>query len=280
MMIGLGIVIRNKQPSAEETSAILGQVKQGDIVQRVTLIGGVQSARHLYVYPPFNGYVRKIFVKVGQRVTVGAPLISFSQVSTTPDSQVFPIRSSITGTVTQIVTTAGEYVSEKINDKNYALRVDDLADMIVECDVAETNVSKLKQGQVAKLKINAIGDVLYEGVVSEVSRASTIQERWNRGLVNFRVRVKIKDKIPNLYPGMTAMIDIIPDQKTNVLILGHEFVGQDKGQYFVTLDDGQKREIRVGLRDEISFEVVEGLENGQKVKQIDFAAVSKKGRKY
>jgi hypothetical protein len=64
------------------------------------------------------------------------------------------------------------------------------------------------------------------------------------------------------------------------LILGHEFIDHDKGQYFVTLDDGQRREIRVGLRDEVSFEVVEGLQNGQKVKQIDFAAVSRKGRKY
>jgi multidrug efflux pump subunit AcrA (membrane-fusion protein) len=261
-----------------EQSEVSGEVVRGNIVQRVTMVGSVQSRKRLLVKAPYRGFVRKTFVRVGDSVKVGTPLVSIAQTSDQPDSEIFPLRSTMNGIVTQIQLSEGEAVSEGGGEESYILRVDDLGQFTVVCDVPEVDVIKIKSGQKAIVKASAMSERPLSGEIGTISMASAFQDRWNRGVVQFKVEVIIKEPNTELRPGMTAMVDVTTAERQDVLTLRHEFIEPDSGKYWVTLVDGSRVQIKVGLQDEESFEVVEGLQQGQKVRQVDFVAISKLSR--
>src|SRR3954463_9772173 len=70
----------------------LGTVTKGDVVQRVTVAGAVWPNKRSIITAPFNGYVQKLYVKLGQTVKEGDPLFSLSQSLENPE-QNHPVRA-------------------------------------------------------------------------------------------------------------------------------------------------------------------------------------------
>ena len=75
--------------------------------------------------------------------------------------------------------------------------------------------------------------------------------------------------IVELNPGMTANITIISDTHSNVLTVPKSAVIQNNNKYFVVVDEGNSKretvEVTVGLHDDQNFEIVSGLNLGEKV---------------
>ena len=80
----------------------------------MTISGVLWPKKRLDIKPPFNGYIEKIFVKIGDKVKAGTPLITFSP-SLGKGETNFPVRSAFDGVVSQIIKTEGEYVTESGN---------------------------------------------------------------------------------------------------------------------------------------------------------------------
>lgn len=256
-----------------DTSGIrIGEVVKGDMIQRVTIAGNVIPDRRTIITAPYAGYIKQIFVKVGQNVKRGDPLVSVVQSLTTPDT-VFPLRAPYDGTVVQLLKSEGEFVTS--NDaKDYIMRIDDLQRLFVQAKAPEFDMVKIKIGQEAVVKSTSILNRSYKGQIRELSLAALEKDRWsNSQLVEYPLRIEIMDADAQLKPGMSVLVDVIALKKEGVLLLDHEFIAQDGSGYFVTMASGDRRVIKTGVRNEQAFEVIEGLRAGDRVRQIDFMSL-------
>src|SRR5438309_1165925 len=86
-------------------------VKRIDLVQQVTVSGTIIPNRRTMFTPPYNGYVKKIFVDLGSEVKAGSPVVSLSQ-SLRGEDDAKPLRAPFSGTVVQVLKTEGEYVEQ------------------------------------------------------------------------------------------------------------------------------------------------------------------------
>lgn len=261
----------NSQTQVSQQTMI---VKKGELLQRVTIAGVVESIKSTQVSAPYDGYVQKIFVKIGDKVKTNDPLISISQTLQSTES-VYPIRAPFAGTVVQILKTEGQFVRQG-NTNEYIVRIDDVSRLFVNASVPEIDIVKIKKGQEAIIKASPILDKSYKGVVQDISLAATLQESYNnRSQAEYLVKLEITDPDEQLKPGMSTILDIIPAKKTDVLTVPHEYIDKQDDKYFVTLKDGARREIKIGMQNESIVEVESGLSEGDELKQVDFIELGK-----
>jgi multidrug efflux pump subunit AcrA (membrane-fusion protein) len=249
-------------------------VKKGELLQRVTIAGVVEAIKSTQVSAPYDGYVQKIFVKIGDKVKTNDPLISISQTLQSTES-VYPIRAPFSGTVVQILKTEGQFVRQSTAN-DYIVRIDDVSRLFVKASVPEIDIVKIKAGQEAIIKASPILDKSYKGEVQDISLAATLQEAYNnRSQAEYLVKLEIMDPDDQLKPGMSTILDIIPAKKTDVLTIPHEYIDKQGEKYFVTLKDGTRREIKVGMQNESIVEAESGVNEGDELKQVDFIELGK-----
>jgi multidrug efflux pump subunit AcrA (membrane-fusion protein) len=254
----------------------LGSVVKQDLVQRVTIAGTIVSRRRTLVPGPYAGYIKQLFVKVGDKVKTGQPLVSVVQ-SLQSSEPVFPLRAPYEGTVMHVQKHEGEYVKEG-DTSDYILRLDDIGQLYVQATAPEVDRVKLKQGMQAIVKASPVTGRTYKGVITELTLApqgegGPVGSSNNRG--EYPTRIEITDQDDQIGPGMSAVIDIITNKKPNVLTLRHEFVLRaEDGTYYAYLANGEKRKIEVGSQNEEAFEIKSGLQEGEKVRQVDFSALA------
>lgn len=252
-------------------------VKKQDLVQRVTIAGNVEPEKKTIVTAPFSGYVKKLFVHVGQKVNKNDPLVSVVQSLQSVDP-IFPLRAPFDGTVVAIQKQEGEFVKQD-DPKDFILRIDSLGTLYVISNVPEIDMIKIKKGQETIIKASAILDKSYKGKVEDISLASKLQDDWRgNSKVEYPTKIKIEDADSLVKPGMSTIVDIITLKKENVLVLPHEYILREGEEYFVLLKNGSKTKITVGIQNEAFFEIVSGVSEGEVVKQIDFMELLNSGK--
>lgn len=253
-----------------------GVVKRLDLIQKVTVSGIVEPHRKTLFTPPYNAYIRKIHVKLGEKIKENAPVVSLAQSLRNIAEETYPLRAPFSGTVVQILRTEGEYV-EQGKDNNGLVRIDDLSQLYVKADISESDIGKITPGLEAVVKVLGVGDKTYSGVIREIFRAAKEKKDWDRSgeRGEFPVRVEIIDKDERIRTGMSAIVDVIAEKRLQTLTLPHEYIFKEKDTYRVTLINGEKREIMIGLKNEELFEVLEGVKEGEIVRLIDFLSVPK-----
>ncbi len=132
------------------------------------------------------------------------------------------ITSPLDGVVTQLNMEKGERAVPGLISSPQAtiMTLADLSIIQAELKVDETDVISLALGQPAKVKVDALPDVVFDGEVSEIGNSpittagSTTQEAKD-----FKVKVTLKDPSKKLRPGMSCTGDIITNTKKNVLVI-------------------------------------------------------------
>ncbi len=266
---GLYYFMREKTPDPKDR---LGLTVREKIVQRVTLAGNIEPNRMSALNAPYEGYIQKLYVKLGQKVKKGEPLVSIVQ-SLNAGDESFPIRAPFDGTVVQLLKTEGQFV--KPGDvKDYIMRIDDLSRLFIHANAPEIDMVKVRKNQKTDIKASAILNRTYEGVVREISLAATAREQWgSRAQIEYLIKMEILNFDEALKPGMSCLIDIVTNEKDGVIALAHEFIHLDGDNPFVVLEDGSKVPIKLGIQNEAVSEVLEGVKEGTKVRQVDFMQV-------
>jgi HlyD family secretion protein len=126
----------------------------------------------------------------------------------------------IAGTITQLSIERGEIavIGTMNNPGTVILTVADLSQMKVEADVDETDVSAVRLGQTAEVKVDALPDTTLTGRVSEIANSPSIEnQETQEQQTNFKVDVMIDNPPAILRPGMTADVEIKTATKDSVL---------------------------------------------------------------
>ncbi|HEX7973361.1 MAG TPA: efflux RND transporter periplasmic adaptor subunit [Anaerolineales bacterium] len=160
------------------------------------------------------------------------------------------ITAPFTGTITDLQVQPGDLVSSG----KYALRIDNLAGIFVDIQVAEVDINNIKLGQTAQLTFDAVPNKTYNGKVANIGQVGASTQ----GVVNFTVTVQITNPDASIKSGMTAAVNIDIAQHTNVLVVPSRAIRNTGGQRSVTvLFEGQQFSVpvTVGLTSDSQTEV-------------------------
>lgn len=135
------------------------------------------------------------------------------------------IKAPFAGTVTD----SNPLVGDQVSPGTTAFRVDDLSRLMVDVQVTEVDINRIQVGQQAAITFDAIQDVEYHAIVTEVGRVGVPFQ----GVVNFSVTLELTDPDASVRPGMTAAVNITVSQLENVLIVPNRSVRLVDGQYVV-----------------------------------------------
>lgn len=178
------------------------------------------------------------------------------------DKTVF--HSPISGVVTRLNIEEGEnVVTGTMNAPGTVIMtISDLANMEVEVEIDETDIVDVGIGQTAEITVEALLDTVLVGHVTEVGNSGiTSMAGTQEEVTNFLVTVLVDDPHGSLRPGMTATVEIITAEHTDVLNvpiqsvvsrLPSELEEKEDGE-----DDGEKEERRRSDREE--EEEIEGV---------------------
>ncbi len=142
----------------------------------------------------------------------------------------------------------------------------DLSKMQSMTNVSEVEVSKVKQGQKVKVKLDAFTEKEFAGAVASV--ATIGQQRDQSNLKTFEVVVDIEGTDPVLKPGMTTSNEIIMSSIPDTLFVPIEAVFEKDGKTVVYRTSGasaRPQEVTLGAKNSNFVIVNSGLQPGDKV---------------
>jgi HlyD family secretion protein len=185
-----------------------------------------------------------------------------------PEADEFTLYAPIAGTVIEVKISEGEIVSSgtsTVTGGTTLMRIADLSQMRVETKINEVNISQVREGQAAEVRLDAIPDRLYHGKVVKISPKG---EKVNN-VVTYEVIIGLLESDPRLMPSMTANVDIILHVAKQVLYLPLMAITREGGKdsVIIRLPDGtgQTRPIHVALKNETVAVVDEGVQEGNQI---------------
>lgn len=262
--------VRQNKPSGEVIREISPSF--GNIQNFISTAGVVEPQNRLEIKPPISGRIEQILVKEGEKVTVGQTLAWMSSTERaalldTARSQgqealdywqqaykPTPLIAPIDGEVIVRAVEPGQTVTS-----SDAIIV--LSDrLIVKAQVDETDIGKVKIGQVAIISLDAYPQVKVKAEADHISYESKIVNN----VTIYEVDV-LPEKVPEVFrSGMSASVEIIEISKEDILLIPLEAVKQDKEGYFVLLSQGRvnkpiEQRVTLGISDDNNVEVISGL---------------------
>ena len=147
----------------------------------------------------------------------------------------------------------------------------DLSSIELKAEVDEIDIADVKPGQRAIIEVDALPALQLEGKVTSISLLS----EETGGVVLYEVTIGFD--VPqgyNLKIGMSAIADIVIDERSNVLLVPNRAITQDsQGNPIVQvmvdeeIEEIEERPVVLGISDGFLTEIVDGLEEGEVVKR-------------
>ncbi|MFH1182728.1 MAG: efflux RND transporter periplasmic adaptor subunit [Candidatus Moraniibacteriota bacterium] len=175
------------------------------------------------------------------------------------------LRSPVNGQVAEVNNKKGEILGTGVIKESFARIIS--GDLLIEAQIPESDILKIKQGMKADYTLDAIGsDEKFSAEVIEIFPASTIVQ----DVISYKVRFRLDAPDSRFKQGMTANLDIKTAQKDNVLKIPLRAIKTETDHKYVdVLKDGnvtEKIEVTTGLTgDEGMVEIKSGLKEGDKV---------------
>jgi HlyD family secretion protein len=156
-----------------------------------------------------------------------------------------------------------------IRERQPIITIPDMTKMSAKVKIHESHIKKIKKGMPAKLRIDAFPNEDVRGEVLKVGVLPDSQNRWmNPDLKVYVTSVKIDGTRDWLKPGMSAKVEVLVTELTNVVFVPIQAVSaEDKFQicYVVNGSRQEKRVVEAGEFNDEFIEIKSGLKPGEKV---------------
>ena len=175
------------------------------------------------------------------------------------------IYAPIDGVVSDVTAQEGETVVTGLQVANLVTVLDPTSlEMWIYVD--ETDVGRAKVGQQVEYYVDTFPDKLFKGTIEKIYPQPVIKDN----IVYYLAIVKVtKDDTHFLKPEMTTHINIIFDEKSNILIAPNAAIKFEKGKQIAYKVIGpnsvQKVELKTGIRGEENTEIISGIKEGDVV---------------
>jgi multidrug efflux pump subunit AcrA (membrane-fusion protein) len=265
----------------------------------VTCSGRVERISTRNVYAPSAAIVNHVYVKAGDKVTAGQPLMEIKTPSAkqtnssdyTDYAEAYAVLLNQYGgqssssvapseyeSVTQTITApcSGKITSVSVINQSYvqpgypvAIISDEFDSLQVRLSVNESQIAGIKVGQKAIISGVGFKNTSYSGAVKNISSdAKQITSTTGQETV-VEVIVSVDKPGEDIKPGYTAKAKITTSEDANVLIAPYETVRADKdGSEYVFKFNGQravKTPVVTSKEFDSGFQVVSGLSQNDQI---------------
>ena len=179
------------------------------------------------------------------------------------------VRAPINGIITQRNIEVGEIVSSNTP----AFSIISAGQFEIEAYVSEADVAKVKEGDVAKVTLDAYGDEIFDAMVIAVDPAETV----SNGVSTYKITLQFDKEDERIKPGMTANVSIETAKRENALAVPERAVITKNSNNFVLVEKAnaspEERQVQTGIRGLNGYmEILSGLQEGDRV--IDFGTIN------
>jgi len=182
------------------------------------------------------------------------------------------VRAPFNCTILTRPVSIGQAVSGSggFNSGTEVLTIADLNSMIINAQVNQADVPRLKVGETVEVTVEAVAGLRATGVVERISPQATIRNN----IKGYPARIVLKEVDARVRPGMTANVKIPVASAGNVTAVPLAAVftekDPDSGQMerFVYVQQGEgfeKKNVKVGVSDFFYAEIQDGLSPGDVV---------------
>lgn len=275
----LPVLVINSR-ARNSAAEIIKEIKPvyGSIQSFISTTGIVQPQNRLEIKPPIAGRIEEVIVKEGDKVKTGQVMARMSSTERAAlldaaHSQgeeainywkdvykATPLIAPLDGEVIVRAVEPGQTVTS-----NDALIV--LSDrLIVEAQVDETDIGRVKVGQLADIGLDAYPEVKVKGAVDHISYESEIINN----VTIYKVDI-LPEKVPEVFrSGMSANINIVEKGRENALLIPLNAVIEEKNDKFVMIKkhrgaSPEKVKVVLGISDDSNVEVLSGVNPGDRI---------------
>jgi HlyD family secretion protein len=148
------------------------------------------------------------------------------------------------------------------------LRVVDLAEMQVEATVNQAEITLVRVGQPATVRLDAFPDVVLNGRVDALGAMASGGRATDYFIRTIPVRIAIEGSDPHAMPDFTASADVILAEEEDAVIAPREAIHESGGRQVVYVKHGEtfeEREVQVGARSNTQAAVLSGVRAGEEI---------------
>ena len=231
------------------------------VIENVLIINGIVKPdpnRVAEVSTRIEGRIERLYATLGDWVQKGQKLVDIQSRQLGNPPPVVTVTAPISGTVVERSVVLGEAVEPN----KHLFHIVDLSKVIVEGDVFESDVSKVKLGQDARIRLDAYPDKIFTGkvifVASELDPVKRTLHIW----------VSVDNKDGLLKPELFARVALVVKSGREVLTIPVEAIIDDGAEKFVFVKNGNqfvRQDVATGVSDDRYVEISDGLYPGDQV---------------
>ena len=271
-------------PASVETFILEPQ----DMENTITSSGKLQYKSGKSVKSNEFGIMKEVYVKSGDEIKKGDRLFSYyrsdmaEQYADIGSVLNLPVKEQALAEVKKYCTvkefvsdTEGKissimYNTDDIIQKNSdVIKFSDTGVLEVPVNINENYIERIKTGQAAEIKFNAVPDKEYTGKVTKISDEAVQTTGLSGKETTVCVTVTLDEKKDDkLRIGYSADCSIITSTDKNILVVPYDCIhSDDKGDYVLTLvkSHSKKAYITTGREYKDGAEILSGLSKGDKI---------------
>ncbi|MCW7465862.1 efflux RND transporter periplasmic adaptor subunit [Leptospira levettii] len=251
-------------------------VTRGDLIVTVRATGTAIPKNRLEVKPPIAGRIESILAEEGEHVAKGkilvwmssterAALLDAARAKGNDELKKWedfykptPVISPLRGLVIASNISTGQTVTQQ--DILFVLS----DNLMVQAKVDETDLSKIKIGQIANIVVDSFSNEPIRAKVKHIGYEAVIENN----VTMYNVDLELFSIPEFLRSGMSITVDFIISEEKDVLLIPNDFVKRNNKKGIILLKtDGslQESNVAIGHSDDQNTSILSGLVEGDLV---------------
>jgi membrane fusion protein (multidrug efflux system) len=232
-------------------------VARRDVEDALSVVGSLKARDEATLYSRIAGKLVENLVKEGDPVRKDQPVATVQKDEVGVRYEPAPVPSTLSGIVGRVYLDRGADVTL---GTPVALVVDASA-VRARADVPERYAGRVKLGQDVRVEVEAYPGRIFRG---RVAKESPVVDPDTRSAP---IEVNLDNADGRLRSGMFAKMTIVVARRADVVVVPKEAIVEGGAPAVFVVKDGKafKRELKLGLVNDASAEVVDGLKAGDAV---------------
>lgn len=158
-----------------------------------------------------------------------------------------------------------------VRERQAIINLPDVTQMKVDCRIHESLIGAVRRNLPARVRVDAYPDDIYSGLISHVSSVPMSGSWPNTDLREYQTEVQLTDtaeKIRRLRPGLTSQVEILVDNRSDVLQVPIQSIVNVHDKQIVYVYSGttpERRFVKLGAANQSHLEVLEGVSEGERI---------------
>ena len=228
---------------------------RGNIMNTKYFPGVIKGENQVQVFPDVPGRLLEYTVREGQNVRKDDIIALVDR--TVPGMKYEPakVRTPVSGIMARQLLDIGQAVAPQVP----VAIVADMSKIKVVISVGEKLLPSINIGMYAEIRLNDMGNTEFRG---KLDRLSSFIDPTSRSAY---AEVLLLDSNKDIIPGSFAGVEIILEEKKDVILLPRKAVIEDleTGKYYIFLikeDIAEKLEIKPGIITQENIEILSGVD--------------------